>query len=195
MEFINKLKGFLFKPSKSFTAEEKSTVSSALKYGLIGLIILAILNAIIATVFSSVLPLPLPFEGATGGIMAAISFFATLFFGFIGIIIMGLWLHLWVYIFGGRGIGNTLKTVFYAYSPVYVLGWIPIINFLANIWYLVLAIIGLTKLQGLSTPRAIGAVVIAIIIPVIIIIALILWAVSLVGPEVLAAMGQMSPMS
>ena len=92
-----------------------------LKYGLIGFVVLGLLTAIFTLVFGSsltaLMPVAVPMTSST----AIMAFFAVVIGGFIGLIISGLWLHLWVYIFGGRkGIKNTIKTVFYSYSPVYL---------------------------------------------------------------------------
>ncbi len=194
MEFIEKMRGFLLTPTKTFKAERKTSFVDAIKYGLLGLLIMAILTAIITAIFGAidVWSITQPIGGAAGTTTLA-AFFGVIVFGFIGLMLVGLWLHLWVFIFGGKqGIANTLKTVFYAYSPVYVLGWIPIVSFFANIWHLVLTVIGLTKLQKLSTGRAVGAVIVAIVIPLIIIAMLAAWAISIMGPTFLTSLTQLS---
>jgi len=83
------------------------------------------------------------------------------------------WLHLWVYLLGGRkGIMQTFKAIIYAHTPRLLLGWIPVIGFIFMLWSLVLGVLGIRELQEISTGKAILAVVIAIIIPVVIIIVL-----------------------
>jgi pilus assembly protein TadC len=72
-------------------------------------------------------------------------------------------------VFGAKkGLNQTLKSVFYGGSPNYLLGWIPLINIIAGLWSLVLAGIGLTRLQGIKGGKAAGAIIIAILIPLII---------------------------
>ena len=58
----------------------------------------------------------------------------------------------------------------------------PLISFVAGIWTMVLGVIGLTQLQKLSTGRAIGAVLVSVIIPLIIAVAITIWAATAMGP-------------
>lgn len=196
MEFVDKLKGFLTQPKKAFKKEQKTNIKEALKYGFFGLVILGILTVVIMLIAGpsiiSAMLVTTTFTGAT----AIAVFIGIIVLGFICLLICSAWIHLWAYIFGARqGIGNTVKTIFFAYSPAYILGWIPIVSFFAKIWYLVLIVIGLTQLQKLSTGKAIGALVIAIVIPLIILVALVLLAISLLGPQFLAAMEELGELS
>ncbi|WP_054848412.1 hypothetical protein [Methanoculleus chikugoensis] len=49
-------------------------------------------------------------------------------------LLVGVWLHIWVYIFGGRrGIGQTLKAAMYSYTPpFYIIAWIPILGLIGG---------------------------------------------------------------
>jgi hypothetical protein len=91
--------------------------------------------------------------------------------GFICTLIFAAWLHLWVYLLGGReGIMQTFKAIIYGNTPRLILGWIPFIGFIFALWSLVLGILGVRELQEISSGKAILAFAIAIMIPVIIII-------------------------
>ena len=93
--------------------------------------------------------------------------------GFVGALIFGAWLHLWVYIFGGRlGIWQTIKTVMYGSTPSLLFGWIPFIGFVFTLWSLVLGILGISELQEISSLKATLAVALAVMIPLILIIIL-----------------------
>ena len=183
-----RIKGFLFSPSETFDASMEDTIDDAFKYYVVILAIYAVLYTIkVAVVFSlfaetlGVFGVPaMPF----GVAMAIGVFVVVLVSGIIGIFIGGPWLHIWVYLVGGRnGIEETTKAVIYGMTPGFLLGWIPIVGTIGGIWALIVGIVGVRQLQELSTGKAVLAVIIAIIIPAIIIG--VLWAafmVTMPGP-------------
>jgi hypothetical protein len=175
MDFSEKVKGFLLEPSKTFDATKGENLNEAIKYyAVIAAIysaIFAILLAFVGTLFGSMMGgrnLGM-LMGAGAGAGAAIIFFVLfMILAIIGAFISGAILHIFVYIVGGRkGISQTIKAVMYGSTPGLLLGWIPIIGFIAGIWSLVLEILGIRQLQELTTGRAILAVLIPIIIIVI----------------------------
>jgi len=111
----------------------------------------------------------LPFVGALGAILVVIvmAILAVVFL-FIG----GIWLHIWVYIAGGRkSYMHTVKALAYGSTPVMIIGWIPIIGpFIGGIWSLVLEVLGVREMHQISTARAAIAVILAVMIPVIIVL-------------------------
>ena len=176
-----RIRGFLFSPSETFDASKEDTIGDALKYFAVILLIPAVLVAIIVAVgfslilgmFSQYLPSETISLAAMGPLLAVVFFIAVLVGGIIGAFIDGLWLHLWVYIVGGRkGVGQTIKAVMYGATPYCLLGWIPIVNLIAEIWMIVVEILGLRQLHEIATGKAVLAVIIAILIPVIIIVAI-----------------------
>ena len=178
LSIVERIKGFLFSPSETFDASRDDTLGDAFKYFVVILAIYAVLVAIIVAVafslFAGMLGMfgvPAMPVGAAMGPLAAVGFFiAALVGGIIGVFISGLWLHLWVYLVGGRnGIEQTIKAVMYGETPSLILGWIPIVNIIAGIWALIVGIIGVRQLHELSTGKAVLAVILAIIIPAIII--------------------------
>ena len=181
--FVERVKMFITSPGKAFEKEHKTTLKESMKYGFIGLLILAILLSITTSItglFSSA------GLGELGFLSIPLIFILVLFAGFVGLLITALWYHLWAYIFGARqGYKTTIKALFFSNTPTYILGWIPIVNFITGIWSLIIFGIGLKKLQKLSTGRAVAAIVIAVIIPLIIFAAIILWAIATFGPEIL----------
>ncbi len=140
MDFIEKVKGFLLDPSKTFDTLKEEPFEEILKY-----------YAVIAAIYSALLALLLAFAGnlemmmGTGtGIGAAITFFVRfMIITIVGAFIGGAILHIFVYIVGGRrGIAQTIKAYMYGYTPSLLFGWIPVINFIAMIWSQVAQIIG-----------------------------------------------------
>ena len=174
---VEKIKGFLFSPSETFDASKEDTLGDAFKYYIILLLIPALLSAVIAAVAFSLLAgffgRMLPFMSASlafaGAGAAVVVFLYVLIAGAIGVLIGGLWLHIWVYLVGGRkGLTQTFKALMYGATPSLLLGWIPFINFLASIWALIVEIIGIRQLHEISTGRAVAAVILAIIIPLVV---------------------------
>ncbi len=175
MDFFEKVKGFLLEPSKTFDATKEEDLSEAIKYyAVIAAIysaIFAVLLAFVGTLFGSMMGrrnlgmLMGTGAGAGGAIIFFILFIIAVIIGaFIG----GAILHIFVYIVGGRkGIAQTIKAVMYGSTPGLILGWIPIIGFIAAIWSLVVEIIGIRQLHELTTEKAVLAVLIPIIIAVI----------------------------
>ncbi|MCK5022990.1 MAG: YIP1 family protein [Candidatus Aenigmarchaeota archaeon] len=163
-EAFNKGISFLTEPTKSFDSVKKTSFGDAFKY----MAILAIITAVLSPPVSSII-------SALSGVGAfePVVFVSTMVFGYIAILIgsliWGLWLHLWVYIFGAKGqIEQTIKTVFYAGTPSYLLGWLPGINIIAGICTLLLTGTGVMRLHGMAGPKTTLAMIIAILIPFVI---------------------------
>jgi hypothetical protein len=182
MDFIELVKGFLLSPVETFQKVRKADLGDALKYYMILVVIHAVLNVIISLValsaiwaaFSSIfesLGIAVPAMVGFGIIIAAIlMIFVYLLVLFIG----AAWLHLWVYLLGGRkGYIETLKAIGYGNTPFMLLGWIPLIGFVIGMfWSFILAILGVRELQTMSTGRAAGAVILAVVVFFLIVILL-----------------------
>ncbi len=78
------------------------------------------------------------------------------------------WLHLWVYLFGGRqGLKNTFRAVANSMTPVLLLGWImPMGMIVGTVWGIILEVLGIRELQKFTTTRAILAVAIPVIVSI-----------------------------
>jgi hypothetical protein len=192
LSIVERMKGFLLSPSKTFDTSKEDTLGDAFKYFVVILVIYAVLVAIIAAVafalfggMFGMFGVPwMPFRAAMGPLVAVAVLIGALVVGIIGVFIRGLWIHLWVYLVGGRnGLEQTIKAVMYGDTPVLLLGWIPIFNVIAGIWTLIVSIIGIRQLHGLSTGKAVLAVIIAIIIPAIIIGAMLVFGGPMYGPR------------
>jgi hypothetical protein len=179
MDFFEKVKGFLLEPSKTFDAIKGENLSGAIKYyaaiaaiySALFAVLLAFMLTFVGTLFGSMMGgqnLGM-LMGAGAGVVAIIFFVLFMIFSIIGAFVGGAILHIFVYIVGGRkGIAQTIKAVMYGSTPGLLLGWIPIIGFIAAIWSLVVEIIGIRQLHELTTGKAVLAVLIPFIIVFII---------------------------
>ena len=182
MEYLELIKGFVLSPAETFRKVKDTDYNDTLMYFLVLVLINTALSVLIMlvslssmwTVFNGM------FErlgiGTMSGsgivIIAVLMIIVALVLLFIG----AAWLHLWVYLFGGRkGYRETLKALAFGETPALLLGWIPLVGFLAGIWSLVLSILGVRELHGISTARALGAVILAVLIPLLILVLLALF--------------------
>ena len=189
-----RIKGFLFSPSDTFDNSKEDTLGDALKYFVVLLAIYAVLFSIMVLVaFSAMAWIVGPWAamlGLTAGPLLAVSMLVlSLIAGIIAVFIMGLWMHIWVYVVGGRkGVTQTIKALMYGATPSYLLGWIPFIGIIAGIWALVVEIIGIRQLHELSTGKAVLAFILAIIIPGIV-AAIVVFAALITMPELIPELG------
>lgn len=185
---IADIKGFLVSPADTFRKAKEKTLGAAFQYYTVLLVIFTILLAIV-TVSMGIAH----FSQTAGnlatvpGIGALISGGMEKFSGFIvawevfavyllflimlfGIFLSGLYYHVFVLLMGGKnGVTQSMKTVMYASTPFLLLGWIPYVNIIGAIWYLVLLIIGFEQTQDLS----IGKAILVILIPIVLMIILV----------------------
>ncbi|MEI7650037.1 MAG: Yip1 family protein [Methanomicrobiales archaeon] len=166
---VTRVKGFLLKPVETFQQFKNDEPGIVFSYFAALLLIHAILSAIIALIGIETMP---RYAGIPEGIaVPVIVFFMALAGGFVITLIFAAWLHLWVYLLGGRkGIMQTFKAIIYGHTPRLLLGWIPFIGFIFVLWSLALGILGIRELQEMSTGKAILAVAIAVMIPLVIIL-------------------------
>ncbi len=165
---VTKVKGFFLNPVETFRQSINDEPGVVFTYFAAILLFHSILAAFVTAITLK------------GGIIAlVVGFLMMLVGGFIFTILCAAWIHLWVYLLGGRkGIMQTFKAIIYGHTPRYILGWIPFIGFIFMIWSLALSIVGIRELQEMSTGKAILAVAIAVIIPLIIIIIVGAWFIS-----------------
>jgi hypothetical protein len=171
---VTKVKGFLLNPVETFQQSKNDEPGVVFTYFGLLLLLHAILAALITLVRIEAMP---RFAGMPGGIAEPVMvFFMALVGGFIFTLIFASWLHLWVYLLGGRrGIMQTINALIYSHTPRLLLGWIPFIGFIFMLWSLALVILGIRELQEISTGKAILAVAIAVMIPLILLIILAAW--------------------
>jgi hypothetical protein len=172
--FVEKLKGFLLTPVETFQKSREDTLGATFSYYIVLAIISAILVTLLYTAIASLSPLStLPgFAGMFPAVLFVILIITYIIAPFIG----GAWLHIFVWLLGGRnGYIQTVKSMMYGGTPSLLLSWIPLVSIIGAIWTVILEIIGIRELHGISTGRAVAAVVISLVI-IVTIVALIVAA-------------------
>jgi hypothetical protein len=167
----DKVKGLIVKPVETFRESKNDPTGTVFGY----FAVLLLLHSILATIISVLRIESMPMLAGMPWVAQApyLVFFFMLVGGFIGPLIFGAWLHLWVYIFGGRrGILQTQKAVMYGSTPRLLFGWIPFIGFFFMLWSLALCILGVRELQEMDSLKAILAVALAVMIPLMLLILL-----------------------
>ena len=168
---FEKAKGCLLDPVETFRQSKDDELSAVFSYFIALLLFNAILSAALAAVVIEMMP---PLAMMTWGIPVPFAIFLMMLVGgFIATLVFGVWLHLWVYLFGGRrGIMQTINAVIYGSTPRLIFGWIPFIGFIFTLWSLALGILGVRELQEIDSLKATLAVALAVMIPVILLIVL-----------------------
>ena len=196
--FVDKVKGFLMAPTKAFQDSRADSLGAAFRYYVTLLVIFTILYAIVSTAigmasFASMIE-QLAASGVIGealaGVLQNFSDFmvaVSLFFVYLlfilmlfGIFLEGFFYHVFVILFGGtKGVIATLKTVMYAYTPWFLLGWIPYVSVIGALWTLILLILGIKETQEMT----LGDALLVILVPLILVLIL-----ALLGAVVIAAL-------
>jgi hypothetical protein len=143
--YIDFIKGFILNPEHSFKKIQDRDYIETIKQLAPLIILYSFLSAILASFSNAGL------------------FFGVLLGLIIGVILMffvnALFVHIGILFFGkgnNNGFIRTFNAVTYALIPIFLIGWIPILGVIIGcIWGLYLTIVGLKKLHGLSTSRAI----------------------------------------
>jgi hypothetical protein len=194
--FVEKVKGFLLKPAETFRATASESLNSAFQYYVILLIIYSILLAIVISVSLGVTYYTLPLTGVLGSngasIMNAFTPFLVSYALFLpylmflvmlfGIFLSGLCYHVFVILFGGqKGVAQTVKAVMYAWTPFFLIGWIPFISIIGVIWSWILIIIGIRENQEMTYGMAALVLIVPLILSLIFFIGLFAVIVSFVA--------------
>jgi hypothetical protein len=168
MEMLSRIRGFSFNPSREFEAAREETIGDAFRYFVPLLAFLAAIFAIAVT--GIVLMLGIPDISGFAPLLGAGAFVGIIVVGIFAAMYISVWLHIWVYLFGGRkGFKQTVKAITYSSTPCLVLGWLPGPNIIiAPIWSLLLVINGIIELHEMSPGMAILSVVFAILAPFVI---------------------------
>jgi hypothetical protein len=169
MDFIDKVKGFLFEPTNTLHNSREDSIIEALKYYFILFLIYSVLETFVRIFFGEMI---ISLMGKYAMISSntevkeiVIKFIYDVIYAIPAIIMGGVFLHIFVFIEGGKkGSNQTLKALVYSSTPSLLFGWIPIIGVIAGMWSLVLNIIGIRELQEISTERAVLAVIVPFIL-------------------------------
>jgi hypothetical protein len=164
-----KAKGFLLNPIETFRQSVNDDPGTVFTYFGVLLLINAIISSLVAA--AGIGSMETISGQVFGPAFPVMVFFLVLVGGFIVTVLFSVWLHLWVYLLGGRrGIMQTMGAILYGSTPHNLLGWIPVAGFIFTLWSIVLGIFGICKFQEMSSGKAILAVLVAIVIPLIVII-------------------------
>lgn len=180
---VEKAKGFLMAPTKTFQETRTESLGDAFRYYVVLLIIFTVLYAIVSVAVGMVMytdslnqlaatgmlgsAMAELLENFSGFIVALQIFFVYLLFLIllIGVFLDALFYHVFVILFGGeKGFVQTIKTMMYASTPWFLLGWIPYISIIGVIWALILFILGIKENQEMTLGRAILAVLVPIVL-------------------------------
>lgn len=160
-----KMKGVLFHPTETFAETIRGdTLKDTLIYLLVVVVIFTLLAGVLLLVgVSAYAGL---FTGIAAGGLSVIALIPLLFVvGLLGTIIFAVYMHIWVYLVGGReGITETWKAVIYAATPSLLLGWIPVIGVVTFLWSFVLMVMGIRELQQVTLVRAFVAAVVGYLV-------------------------------
>jgi hypothetical protein len=170
IDVAGKAKGFLLKPSATFRATKEESLSSAFQYYVILLVVFSVVTFVVyALVFTSipaVMSGRLP-EGFGAELSIYIAFFLFMV-RFYGVFLTGLVYHVFVLLFGGtQGAARTIRTLMYASTPAIILGWIPIIAVVGDVWTFILFIIGIRENQDMPLGRAVLVAILPLILSLI----------------------------
>ena len=172
-----KLVGFLVRPVETFRAARDETLPDAGIYYFVVLVISALLHAIVAFLGISATDenstgLNLGMTGSTGAFVTAliIAFIGGIFY----LLLWSIFLHIGAKVAGGRGdFADSFKSTVYSQTPALLLGWIPVIGFIFELWSIVLLFLGVRELHEVDTMKAIIAVVVALVLFLIVVAVLV----------------------
>ena len=174
LSLTEKITGFVMRPVETFREVRGETFGDAATYFAVLLLINAVLSGIVGLLGFRSVGMPgadIAGAGGLGGMIGA--FIIAVIAGIIGLIIGAIILHIGVIIMGGQGgFISTFKATVYGLTPYYLLGWIPVIGFLAGIWGLIVEIFGIRELHDMDTGKAVIAWVISVVIVIIIAVSL-----------------------
>jgi len=167
---LEKIRGFMFNPSQAFRRVKDEEAAETVKY----LMILAVFYAIMSALLTAIEIFTHPFlmglfsmgPNPVEPILFVSWIIVILVVTLVVAVIFGFWLHIWVYLLGGRkGVWQTEKSVFYNLTPTLLLGWIPVIGpLVGGVWSVIIGVIGVRELHNMPDTKAAFAVVLAIVI-------------------------------
>jgi hypothetical protein len=146
------VRGLLLSPKKTFPELRQESMKSAFVYFLGILAIHIIFTGLSKLLFFAMLFdfVEVPHLASNLLAKAPADIITTITGGIAGAWILGGWIHLWVSLFGGRrGIGETIRVVFYASTPPCLFAWIPLF-WAVTVIHETLQVPGFTPLQGSS---------------------------------------------
>jgi hypothetical protein len=186
---IHRARTYIISPRAAFKRDKKRKFIHSLRYLLLLSIVFAVLGGFISTALTPLIII------APQMILFSMAYSYIYIVALIGV--FSFWLHLWVYALGGKkGLPQTMKTVFYAATPMLLVGWVASIVFVITaVWSLILTAIGLRETQKMKRNKSILAVTLAFVVGLILILYIFYWIMAMIyfslvpqiaGPDVLS---------
>ncbi|MDI3474013.1 MAG: hypothetical protein PWR30_336 [Candidatus Woesearchaeota archaeon] len=157
--FFGKIKNIFVNPREFFSGLNEQGIGKAFLYSLVFILIYQAIISLIFTEGAQVRAYAVLGE-ARVSIFYGWQMFSRLFIGsviwrILLLFIFSLLLHIWIMIFKGSGsYEKTFQLVVYSRTPVWLLGWIPIVRILAWAYNVILLIIGTEKLHKIENKTA-----------------------------------------
>jgi len=154
-------KGLLLNPSEEMKKLREEPLEEAFIYYLVLSAVFVALMAVISVIITALTMQ----TSSVFLIVYLIGYLIGAYIGcLIGLIIGSIILHVFVYCLGGRkGLEATIKAAIYSFTPIALLGWIPLVGIIGSIWSLVLEAIALRDLHEISTARAAIAIILTVL--------------------------------
>jgi len=158
MDFFQKIKEVLVKPSRFFSEMEKEkTIKPSIIYISILTVFYSVMSIILLLLFKDTLtsfflnmfnlPVEQPFSLSKQLIFIIIGIPASILFSFV----IAAGLYVWLMIFGSdKDYKTAYKLLVYSETPSLLFGWIPIVNWFSWIYSLILLITGTHKIYKFS---------------------------------------------
>ena len=165
---LAKIQGFFFNPVETFQKSRDDEPVTVVTY----FVVLLLFDAIMTTLLVMVGAGNKLYTGLMPGMGSPAVLFVVVFAGGLIFTILGsAWLHLWVWIMGGKkGFMQTIRAVMYGMTPNLLLGWLPLVGVIFFVWTLILDILGIRELHGISASKAVIALAVAVLIPLMLLI-------------------------
>lgn len=171
--FFGKVKNIFTNPREFFSNLNEQGIGKAFFYSFIFILIYQAILSLIFTGGAQVRAFTVLGEARIsifyGWQMFLMLFIGRVLWSILMLFIFSLLLHLWIMIFRGKGnYDKTFQLVVYSRTPVWLLGWIPIVRILAWAYNVVLLIIGTEKMHGIenktSTWMYLGPILVFVLI-------------------------------
>ena len=192
-ELLDTYKGVLTQPSEFFATENRRDgFGFSLKFAAVNLLISAVLSTLSIVAFGAASSaLGETVSGVGLGLVAAFTLVGTPILGLIGLLISSAIIHVFVALLGGEnGYSQTLSAMEYATAlqPLAVVfSFIPLlgslVNLIVGLYTIFIQVKGIKNFQGLSTGRALAAIVLpaVIIFALVFVAAIVIFAGALAG--------------
>jgi|GEM_PF-4302453 len=171
--FFGKVKNIFANPREFFSNLNEQGIGKAFFYSFIFILIYQAILSLIFTGGAQVRAFTVLGEARIsifyGWQMFLMLFIGRVIWSILMLFIFSLLLHLWIMIFRGKGnYDKTFQLVVYSRTPVWLLGWIPIVRILALAYNVILLIVGTEKMHGIenktSTWMYLGPILIFVLI-------------------------------